>query len=133
MVSIATDDRELVLIYNSDIKNHREIHAYAKSAEAALNSLDITEEDVTGTLLVEVADLLDMEVKDLIPTNHASFVQKHGEDVKLTNDGAIKILQNEPDMLIYPIAVHGNKAIIAKLYTDITKLFEPDTAAVNIP
>jgi len=133
MISIATNERELVLIYNSSIKNHREIYAYAKSADAELNALDVTQEKITGTLYSEVSDLMGMEVKDLIPTDHAAFIQKHGENVSLENNGAIKILQSEPDMLIFPIVVRGKKAIVAHLYSDVTKLFQADTDAVNIP
>ncbi len=133
MVSIATDKRELVLLYNSNIKNHKEIHAYAKSADSKLKAIDVSKDHVTGTIYTEIADLLNMQVKDLIPTDHATFVQKHGENVTLDNDGAIKILQNEPDMLIYPIAMRGNQALIARIYGDITKLFKTDTAAINIP
>ena len=133
MISIATNERELVLLYNSDIKNHREVFAYAKSADAELNALDITKEKITGTLYSETADLLGVEIKDLIPTDHATFVQKHGENVTLDNDGAIKILQNEPDLLIFPIAMRGKKAIVAKSYGDVNRLFQTDTAAVEIP
>ncbi|KQC33602.1 hypothetical protein AAU57_09925 [Nonlabens sp. YIK11] len=133
MVSIATDEHEITLIYNSDIKNHKEIFAYAKSADDNLNAIDVTKQKLTGTFFTELADLLGIQVKDLIPTDHSAFVQKHGEHVKLDNDGAIKILQHEPDMLIYPIAVKGKKAIVAKLYGDITQFFDTDTAAVNIP
>ncbi len=133
MVSLATDKRELVLLYNSTIKNHREIHAYAKAADTNLNAIDVSKDRVTGTIYSEVADLLNIEVKDLIPTDHATFVQKHGKDITLDNDGAIKILQNEPDMLIYPIAMRGKTAIVAKIYGDMTKLFDPDTAAIDIP
>ena len=133
MVSIATDARELVLFYNSNIKNHREIFAYAKSADAKLNAIDVSKENVTGTLYTELAGLLEIQVKDFILTDHPSFIEKHGKNVELTNDGAIKILQNEPDMLIYPIATRGKTAIIAKLYGDITTLFQTHTAAVEIP
>ena len=133
MISIATDEREIVLIYNADIKNHREIYAYAKAAEKPLNALDIQKERITGTLWSEIADALGKEVKDLVHTDHSTFVQKHGENVVLDNDGAIKLLQNEPELFIFPIAIKGDKAIEAKLYGDMTQLFGTDTAQINIP
>jgi len=133
MISIATDHREIVLIYNSDIKNHREIFAYAQSADVKLNALDLQTEKITGTLWSEVASMLGKEVKDLVPTDHGAFVQKHGEGITLDNEGAIKILQNEPDMLVYPVAIKGSHAIVAHLYGDITQLFGTDTAGIKIP
>jgi arsenate reductase-like glutaredoxin family protein len=133
MISIATDDREIVLIYNSDIKNHREIFAYAQSADVKVNALDIQKEKITGTLWTEIADLLGKEVKDLVHTDYGAFVQKHGENITLDNDGAIKILQNEPEMFVFPIAIRGKHAIEPHLYGDVTQLFSTDTGKVDIP
>lgn len=133
MISLATDAREIVLIYNSDIKNHREIFAYAQSADVPVNALDIQKDKITGTQWSEVAGLMGKEVKDLIPTDHASFVQKFGENVELDNDGAIKILQHDLEMLIFPIAIRGTVAIQPHLYGDMTKLFGADSAKINIP
>lgn len=96
MISIATDDREIVLIYNANIKNHREIYAYAAAADASLNALDLQKGGLTGTLWSEIAKALGKEVKDLIHTDHSTFVQKHGKNVVLDNNGAIKLLQHEP-------------------------------------
>jgi arsenate reductase-like glutaredoxin family protein len=133
MVSIATSEREIVLLYNSNIKNHREVYAYAKSANTDLNAIDLQEQNTTGTLWGEIADLMNKEVKDLIHTDHSSFVQNHGENVSIDNDSAIKLLQEDPETLVFPIAVKGKKAIEAKIYADITDLIDPDTAAVDIP
>ncbi|WP_194852523.1 hypothetical protein [Nonlabens antarcticus] len=133
MISIATDEREIVFIYNSDIKNHREIFAYVQSADKKVNALDITKEKITGTLWSEVAELLGKEVKDLLHTDHGTFVQKYGENVSLENDGAIKILQNEPEMFIFPIAIRGKHAIEPHLYGDVTELFGSDSGKINIP
>ncbi len=133
MISIATNDREIILLYNADIKNHREVLAYATSADVPLNALNILQERITGTLWSEIADLMGKQVKDLLHTSHASFTQKYGDNVELDNDGAIKILQNEPDLFIFPIAMRGKKVIEAKNYADITQLFGTDTAKVNIP
>lgn len=133
MISIATDEREIVLIYNADIKNHREIYAYATAAGIPLNALNIQKDHLTGTLWSEIANALGKEVKDLIHTDHSTFVQKHGESVVLDNDGAIKLLQHEPELFIFPIAIRGKKAIEAKLYGDVTQLFNTDSAQINIP
>ncbi|BAO56332.1 arsenate reductase family protein [Nonlabens marinus] len=133
MISIATDEREIVLLYNSDIKNHREIFAYAQSADVKLNALDITKEKITGTLWSEIANLLGREVKDLLHMDHSTFVQKHGDNVTLDNDGAIKLLQHEPELFIFPIAIKGKRAIEAHLYGDITELFGNDTSKIHIP
>ncbi|AZQ44359.1 arsenate reductase family protein [Nonlabens ponticola] len=133
MISLATDEREIVLLYDSNNKNHREIYAYAVAAKKPLNAIDVNKQHTTGTQWSEIANKLDKDVKDLIDTDHSIFIEKHGKKVSLTNDGAIKLLQNDPEMLLFPIAVQGDKAKVLHLYGDMTDFIGPDTAAVNIP
>lgn len=132
-ISLATSERQLVLIYNSDIKNHREIRAYAESAGKDLHEVDISKTKVAGTVWTEIADLMEVRVLDIIKTEHATFIEKYGKDHKVDCDGAIKFLQNDPEMLIYPIAIKGDRAKEVKIYGEMQDFFGPDTAAVNIP
>ncbi len=132
-ISLATSERQLVLIFNSDIKNHREIRAYAESAGRDLHAVDISKTKVAGTVWTEIADLMEIRVLDLIKTEHATFIEKYGENHKVDCDGAIKFLQKDPEMLIYPIVIKGDKAKEVQIYGHMQDFFGPDTAAVNIP
>ncbi|AGC78269.1 hypothetical protein LX97_02939 [Nonlabens dokdonensis] len=133
MISLATNPRQIVLIYNSEQKSHREIFAYAKSADKDLLAIDISKEKVAGTVWTEVADLLDKRAMDLIHTTHSSFIKKYGENHELDCNGAIKMLQKDPEMLIYPYAIQDRRAKEIKLYNEMLSFFDPDTAEINIP
>ncbi|WP_124980375.1 hypothetical protein [Nonlabens xiamenensis] len=133
MISIATDPRQLILIYNSVQKNHREIHAYAVSADKNLLAIDVSKDKVAGTVWTEIADLLQVRVRDLIHTDHAIFEEKYGKNHDVDCDGAIKILQHEPDMLIFPYLIRGGQAKETRLYSDVLEFFDNDTAEVRIP
>ncbi len=132
-ISLATSARQLILIYNSDSKNHREIFAYATSADKNMLALDISKTKVAGTVWTEVADLMGVRTRDLIKTDHANFVSKHGEDHDIDCDGAIKFLQNDPEMLVFPIIIQGNRAKEVELYGHVQDFYNTDTSAVDIP
>lgn len=133
MISLATNPRQIVLIYNSEQKSHREIFAYAKSSVKDVLAIDVSKEKVAGTVWTEIADLLDRRAMDLIHTSHSEFVKKYGENHDLDCNGAIKMLQKDPDMLIYPFAIQNKNAKEIKLYNEILSFFDPDTAAIDIP
>ncbi len=132
-LSLATDDRQIVLIYNSAEKNHREIRAYGESAQKPLLPLDVNETKIAQTVWTEIADLLDCKVEDLIDTEHNKFTSKYGTDHKLDTNGALDMLQKDPEMLTFPIMIWGDYAKIVKLYGNAVEFFNRDTAGVRIP
>jgi arsenate reductase-like glutaredoxin family protein len=132
-LSLATDDRQIVLIYNSAEKNHREIRAYAEAAQKPVLDIDIQKTQIGKTVWTEIADLLNCNVEEIIDTNHNSFTSKHGTDVKLESHDALDMLQKDPDMLTYPIMVWGDYAKIVKLYGNAVEFFNRDTSGVRIP
>jgi arsenate reductase-like glutaredoxin family protein len=133
MISLATSPRQIVLFYNSKEKKHRECRAYAESAEEDLLVIDISETKVTGTQWAEVADVLDIKVEDLIDFEHPDFTAAYEGDARPDADGVIKMIQNNPNTLIHPIAIKGKKGVMAKFYDDILKLHGGDSGKVRIP
>lgn len=133
MISLATDPKQIVLFYNSTQKNHREIFAYAESAGKDLLAIDVSKDKVAGTTWTEIADVMNLRVRDLIHTDHATFENKYGKNSNIDCDGAIKVLQKDPEMLIFPIAIEGKKAREIKLYNEIIEFYDVDTAGIHIP
>ena len=133
MISLATNHRQIVLIYNSNQKSHREILAYATAAGKELLTVDVSKGTVAGTLWTEIADVLQVNVRDLLHTDHSSYENKYGKGHQIDDTGAIKTLQKDPEILLYPIAIKGNKGMEVKLYNEMLKLFDVDTAAIKIP
>jgi arsenate reductase-like glutaredoxin family protein len=133
MISLATNHRQIVLIYNSNQKSHREIFAYAKAAGKEMLALDVSKDIIGGTVWTEIADVLQVNVRDLLHTDHSSYENKYGKGHQIDDTGAIKTLQKDPEILLYPIAIEGEKGIEVKLYNEMLKLFDVDTAAIKIP
>lgn len=133
MISLATDPKQIILIYNSEQKNHREIYAYANAADKNLLAVDISKEKVAGTTWTEIADSLGLRARDLLHTDHSRYVESYGKNHDIDCNGAIKTLQKDPNMLIFPIAVQGSKGLEVKLYSEMLKFFDVDTAAIKIP
>jgi arsenate reductase-like glutaredoxin family protein len=133
MISLATNQRQIVLIYNSNQKSHREILAYATAAGKELLTVDVCKGTVAGTLWTEIADVLQVNVRDLLHTDHSSYENKYGKGHQIDDTGPIKTLQKDPEILLYPIAIKGNKGMEVKLYNEMLKLFDVDTAAIKIP
>lgn len=132
-ISIATNERQLVLVYNSAIKNHREILAYAVSTGKQVHSIDLSKATIAATAWAEIADLLKWEVTNFIKADHATFIEKYGKDHNVNNDDAIRFLQKDPEMLIFPIIIQGERAKEVKIYSEVKDFFGPDSAQINIP
>ena len=133
MISLATDPKQIILIFNSDQKSHREIRAYAEAADKNLLAIDISKEKVAGTVWTEIADSLELRARDLIHTDHSRYIESYGKDHDVDCNGAIKTLQKDPNMLIFPIAIQGSKGLEVKLYNEMLTFFDVDTAAIRIP
>ncbi len=133
MISLATDLNQIVLFYNSNQKSHRETLAYAASTGKRLLSIDVSKDKVAGTTWTEIADALELRASDLLHTDHSSYVKKYGEHKDIDCNGAIKTLQKDPDMLIFPIAILGEKATELKLYSEMLAFFDVYTSGIRIP
>lgn len=132
-ISLATSERQLILFYNAQVKNHKEIYAYAASANKDLLAIDVNTTKVAATVWTEIAELLGGTPKDLIKVEHANFVNKYGKDHEVDNDDAIDFLQKDPEMLVFPIAIEGTRAKEVELYGQMQQFFDPDTAEIRIP
>jgi arsenate reductase-like glutaredoxin family protein len=132
-ISLATDERQLLLFYNAQVKNHKEIYAYAVSANKDLLAIDVATTKVAATVWTEIAAMLGGEPKDLLKTDHANFVTKHGKGHEVDNDDALDFLQKDADMLVFPIIIEGTRAKEVKLYGQVQQFFDPDTSEIKIP
>jgi arsenate reductase-like glutaredoxin family protein len=133
MISLAIDPKQIVLFYNSNQKSHRETLAYSEASGKRLLPIDVSKDKVAGTAWTEIADALQLRASDLLHTDHSSYIKKYGKHKDIDCNGAIKTLQKDPDMLIFPIAIQGEKAMELKLYSEMLSFFDVDTSAIRIP
>ena len=127
-------DKKLIQIYCNPKDFHtKKCIAMAKAAKVEIQIIDIAKDAPTGTDWKNIAEKLNISVNELINTSHIKYMEVYGSNAQIDENGAIKILQNSPEVLYYPIAVRGDRAVQAKSESDILKLHNTDTGEVRIP
>lgn len=134
MSIIATKENQINLyICNEDALTKRVI-AYAKSSKATLYVVDVCKSKLTGTEWLELASKAGLSVSDFIQVDHPTFKYAYKDNcVSLDENSAIKVLNNHPEVLVYPIALRGKKAVLCKSEATILELQTSDTGEVRIP
>lgn len=125
--------RQITLYYNSKSELGKKTYAAAHAGKLDLLGIDISRNKVSGTQWVKIADKLNKNVTQLIDQEHSVFKNLYGkESVIITEEDAIKIIQSHPEIIVFPIAVRGNKGIVCKNPGDIHFLFDPDSKGTNV-
>lgn len=130
MLSLATNERQTILFYNSDRKNHKEVRAYLESSKQDLLPIDISKTKVAAGTWLDIADFTNVTVKELVDHNHPDYKTHYGDQV-LTDDETIDALKKEPSILTYPIAVKGDQVSIINEYGKSLNFHEPDSIGVK--
>ena len=128
MSTIAKSDRQLIVYYDSKSELGKKVRAHAESSDLKVLPVDLLESNLTGTEWAEIAEMLGVTVDKLIDQDHPIFKELYGDDhVELDETDAMKVLANNPQTLVFPIGVRGNKAVQVKQSNDLKKLFDTDT------
>lgn len=121
MGEIATSNRQITLFYSSNSIRAKKTLAYAKAEGILIQEIDILKTKLTGTQIAELADRLNIEVKDLINQEHPSYKQKF-EHHNLSERDWIKMIQHNPEIMKQPIALRGDVTILVETPTDIINI-----------
>ncbi|MDR6301599.1 ArsC family transcriptional regulator [Mesonia maritima] len=134
MSTIAKSDRQLIVYYDSKSELGKKVRAHAESSDLKVLPVDLLESNLTGTEWAEIAEMLGVTVDKLIDQDHPIFKELYGDDhVELDENDAMKVLANNPQTLVFPIGVRGNKAVQVKQSNDLKKLFDTDTGEIPQP
>ena len=134
MTVIARNDRQLIVYYDSKSDLGRKVRAHAESSDLKVLPVDLLESNLTGTEWAEIAEMLGVTVDKLIDQDHPIFKEKYGNDhVELDETDAMKVLANNPETLVFPIGVRGNRAVQVKQSNDLKTLFDSDTGEIPQP
>lgn len=129
---ISKNDRELTVYYHSETTIGEQTYAYTKASKKKLNAIDISKTEVTGTQWAELASELGKEISDLIDTDHPDFVKQYGDDSpRMEQHDWLKILENNPRLLKYPILINGNEYIQIKNGAEFKQYIKPDSAGLE--
>lgn len=133
MSTIATKKNQINLYVCNDNPITKKTIALAKSSKAEVFIIDICKDKLTGTEWKELAAKANIDVSDFIQIDHPIFKEIYGEKVSISEDDAIKILNSNPQVFVYPIALRENKAVHCTTETKILELHHSDTGEVPIP
>lgn len=121
MGEIATSARQITLFYNSDSSRAKQTLAYAKAEGLPILEVDILKTKLTGTQILELAEKLDMKVRDLVNQKHPSYKEKF-KSHDLSEEDWIKMIKKNPEIMKQPIAIRGEITILVNTPTDIIKI-----------
>lgn len=127
---LATSDRELTYIYNSQTSKGKQALAYVESSELTQNNIDISKAGLTGTQWVEVVNLMGVGLADIISKEHPD-VSDFTSESDLSDDHWIKIIQNNPEVLQNPILINGNRAKQITTPSQVMQFIKVDTAGLE--
>ncbi len=130
---LSKKDNLIYLYYHPDHLNSKKCIAIANANKATVQAIDTEKTRVSQTHWSEMADLLNISVTDFVDLEHDLVVSKFGSKPDIDEFSALKIIQNNPEVVKAPVAVRGQQAVFAKNSRDILKLQNADTGEVRIP
>lgn len=116
-----TSDRQITLFYNSKSIRAKQTLAYAKTEGLLIQEINILREHLTGTQIAELADRLNMEIKELVNQKHPFYTSSF-EHHDFSDGDWIKMIRHNPEIMKQPIALRGELSILVETPTDIIKI-----------
>lgn len=129
MSVIASDDRQLTLIYNSQTSMGKQSLGYAESSGDKVHTIDISKTKIGDTAWVSIADGLGKPLHQMLDKDRSELPEVNASDFD-TNDW-LKLLNKNPDMLQHPIAIKGKKYMQLETPSEILKFFNADSAGLE--
>ncbi|WP_231931321.1 MULTISPECIES: arsenate reductase family protein [Bizionia] len=132
MGTIATNNRKVILYYNSETSLGQQAYAYVNTTNRGILAIDISKTKVTGTQWAEIATNLNTTLGGLVNQEHPDFKNSYNTDkASLSEDDWIKILQNHPSSLRCPILVDGKNFHFIETPSEISKYFDKEEKSVD--
>ncbi|MBR9846912.1 MAG: hypothetical protein GYB35_12775 [Algicola sp.] len=128
---ISTDKNMIKLYYSSKSSIGEQTYSYLNASFKDILAIDITKTNVTGSQWKDIAEHLDVNIGDLVDTDHPDFTKTYGDTTNLDENGWIKILDNNPEVLVYPVVIIEDKYTQIKNPSDIEKKLEPNSKGID--
>lgn len=120
---LAKDKNQLIYIYSEDSRLGTKALSYIRSLDKSLQLININKSPLPDTVWIEIADLMDVEVEELFKSDMSAVTPANKkEDYKVSD--WLKMIEKEPSLLLWPIAIVGTKAIQIKKSIDVYSLYE---------
>ena len=132
MGSIAKDEKQITLYYNSESSLGKQINAYVSSAEKEVLAIDISKTKVTAKQWAEIADGLKQKISELVDEKHPDFKATYGDEtIDLEEKDWLRLLEKNPKVLKNAIAINGNQYLNMDSAASFKKYYEADSAGLN--
>ena len=119
------------IYYSSESKVGKQSLAYLQASNKDLLDIDITKTKVTGTQWKEIAENLGINISDLIDKKEFVFTAYNENNVELSETDWIKVLNNNPEVLTYPIVILGSNYYQIHNPSEIEKLLKPNSKGLD--
>lgn len=103
--------REALIFWNPDEKRDKNTYNMVKQLTEHIREVDIRKDKITQTQLIEIISKLDRRAEDLVDKDSDPYKGQF-KDVDLAEEGWVKALVENPEMLYTPIVFLGNKGMI---------------------
>lgn len=118
----STDKNQIKLIYHSNSSLGKQTNGYVNGSDKDILVIDILHTTLTGTQWLEIAQKLDLTISDLINKEHPNFQATYYKQTNLGTNDWLKVIKNHPEVVTYPILIHGEKFYLLKNPSDFVKL-----------
>lgn len=119
MAILKTNKRQLIYIYSGTSIFGKKLLPYLSTSKKAVRVIDIDKEKISNTIWVEISKLVKK------PFHKLFFKKKINHETNYNTDDWIKIIQNNPSMLMYPIMISDERALQIKKRVDLFSFFTP--------
>lgn len=127
MSVISSNEHTIKLFYSSETSVGKQTLGHINSVDKDVLEIDVTKTKVTGTMWKTIAENLNCNIGDLIAKEHPKFTSRYNDDTDLSEDGWIKVLNNSPEVLAYPILMIDDEFHLIKNPSDVLQLLEPNS------
>ncbi len=131
MSIISTNKNMIKVYYSSESSVGKQTFGYVNASYKEILAIDVTKTNVTGTQWKEMAEHLGISIGDLVDKEHPVFNEKFEKDVNLDETGWIKVLDENPSVLNYPVVILGEKYLQIKNPSDIEKQLDPNSQGLD--
>ncbi|WP_255307387.1 arsenate reductase family protein [Allomuricauda sp. CP2A] len=122
---ISRNDREIKFYYSSATSIGKQTLGYVRASDKKVLEIDVAKTKVTATQWSELADLLNLPIKNLVNTEHPDFVAEYGKKPNIPDENDwLHILEKSPQVFQNPIILNGDKAFHIKTPSDVAPILD---------
>ncbi|GAA4271963.1 ArsC/Spx/MgsR family protein [Aquimarina gracilis] len=127
----STNKKQITLIYNSNTSIGKQTYAYVSDSKKEIRTIDTVNTSVTPTQWAEIANKLDIEVKNIINPDHPDFKKLYSDKVDLKDQDWLTLIAQHPQLVKFSVLIKGENFYMLNDPTDFLKFIEPDSAGVS--